>query len=189
MTRERLPRAFAAAVAVLFCACATPVAERLIVVSDDHSYGVTVPVSRLVLVLPKDGLVQKESARGHSDAERYFYFSDGSRNLIASGWFEPDREFPGVSAQWSRITEGLKKKGLPEPRAVQVTKLGGWDAMFYELSLPGIASTNVFAEWVQAGTWIELHASISSPASNPDDRAKLERFLGSLEVVAKPEGT
>jgi hypothetical protein len=41
------------------------------------------------------------------------------------------------------------------------------------------------AHWVQAGTWIELHLSITSSRASADNRAALLALLGEIRVSEK----
>src|SRR5260221_9138721 len=57
-------------------------------------YELSVPVSKLVLTLPKGGLAREKIALGGSTANpRYFNFKDEERSTILSGWFESARRF------------------------------------------------------------------------------------------------
>ena len=106
--------------------------------------------------------------------------------MIVSGWFEPDREFPGVDARWKETLENARKVGIGEPGDVQFGKVGLWDVISYELHVANLTNTDLFAEYVQAGTWLELHLSIASTAAAAaDDRAKLVEFLKQVSVTEK----
>jgi hypothetical protein len=74
-------------------------AERSIVVANQGtSYILTVPRSRLMLTLPKNGLVWRRGAGvgGAASNPRYFYFHDDRAALVVSGWFEPGHRFKRV---------------------------------------------------------------------------------------------
>jgi hypothetical protein len=95
-------------------------------------------------------------AASSNPSPRYFNFSSKDEGLFVSGWFEPDREFPGVDARWKETAENARNMGIGEPRDVQFAKVGLWDVMSYELHVANLTNTDLFAEYVQAGTWLEL---------------------------------
>ena len=80
-------------------------------------YSLSVPVSRLMMTLPKNNWSPKvKSIGGGTNNPRYFYFADQREaSLLLSGWFEPDRLFTGVRQLWEKDTQSWKKRGLPEP--------------------------------------------------------------------------
>ena len=146
-------------------------------------YLITVPVSRLVMTIPKAGLERKPSTDQASS--RYFLFENLSLHLFASGWFESARGFSGIKEFWSGETEAWRKQNKPEPRDVEFQKIGFWDAILYELSVPGGGSSHIRAECVQAGTWIDLHISITSGSSADDRHRTLRTFLDAIQVSEK----
>lgn len=150
------------------------------------NYILTVPVSRLIMSIPSGGLSQKNNSIGGStDNLRYFYFNDSTRNLIVSGWFEPAQEFSGVKKFWEDETSTWKKKKLPEPRDVSFRKIGNWDAIVYDMEVPGATNSHLRAHWVQSGTWIDVHLSVVSKQSSREARSKIESLLNSIVVSEK----
>jgi hypothetical protein len=167
---------------LLLGGCATSGDETLDQWQAGDSYFLTVGASKLVVTMPKDRLAADAS---QNPSPRYFSFSSKADGLIVSGWFEPDREYPGVEARWKETAERVKNQGLPEPRDVQIGKVGIWDVMSYELHIANLTNTDLFAEYVQAGTWLELHLSTASTGSASDHRAKLVAYLQRISVTEK----
>jgi len=144
------------------------------------NYRLAVPVSRLVMTIPKGKL--KQTTNPGSNHPRYFYFIDGTFNL--SGWFEPSQRFKGVDDFWSGETASWKRQGLPEAKDTTFSKLDNWQVVIYDMAIPGPANTHIRAHWVQAGTWIDLHLSLTGGTS-ADNRAKLAAFLQTIQVKEK----
>ena len=161
-------------------------AETIQISQSKESYVLTVPVSQLVMTIPKGGLTQKTNAQGGSAASpRYFFFGDDALNLFISGWFESEGGFQGVEKFWKNETKAWKRKGLPEPRDVSFVKIDNWDAIIYDIELPKSSNSHVRAHWVQAGTWIDIHISITSDHPSVELRAKLADFLKTIQVKTK----
>ena len=161
-----------------------PRPDALQVASLDTSYELSVPVSRLVMTIPKGKLTRGPAAAGNNHP-RYFYFLDGV--LQVSGWFEPAEKFRGVPSFWEGETRAWQSRGLPEPLNVSFGKVGEWDAVFYDMAMPGGTSSNthIRAHWVQSGTWIDLHLSLTSPRPAAEARAELQSFLQTIQVREK----
>ena len=149
--------------------------DRITVVERPDVYELMVPVSNLVLSIPKQGLVQKTDK---PQGRRYFYFMDEKRSRIVSGWFEPAEEFSGIEKFWKAETSAWSANKLPQPDNVAFRKIGRWDTIVYHMPRSGGGFTHIRAHWVQAGTWIDLH--LSSP-----DAKELESFLGQIAVREK----
>lgn len=175
------------AVLLLSSACATSSEESIDTWQAGPYYFVTVGVSKLVMMIPKDHLVPDPSRVGGStESERYFKFASRDDSLIMSGWFENDRLFEGVEENWKQRTANARKLGLPQERDVQFSKLGKWDVISYEVEVPNVTSTHLVAHWVEAGTWIDLHLSTTSAAGTAaGNRAKLAAFLQEISVTEK----
>jgi hypothetical protein len=161
-------------------------AETIQITQLKEDYEVTVPVSQLIMTIPKGGLSQKKTVIGGSTASpRYFYFEDKTLQLIISGWFESEQRFTGVKKFWEQETKAYKDRSLPEPRDVSFVKIGSWDAIIYDSQLRNVTNSNIRAHWVQAGTWIDIHISITSDRPSTDSRAKLIAQLNSIQVREK----
>jgi hypothetical protein len=160
--------------------------DAIQVTQKDNSYILTVPVSRLVMSIPSSGLSQKDNSIGGStDNPRYFYFDDSANSLIISGWFEPAKGFSGVQKFWTDETNAWKKNKLPEPRDVLFKKIGNWDAVLYDMDIPGKTNSHIRAHWIQSGTWIDMHLSVVSKQSSREARSKIESLLNSIVVTEK----
>ncbi|MFT3734671.1 MAG: hypothetical protein QM776_06575 [Rhodocyclaceae bacterium] len=165
-------------------------ADAIAITASSDAYTVTVPLSRLEMVLPRSGLVQNGPAGGAGNP-RYFSFNDPSRGLVLSGWFEPATAYKGVAAFWESELAGLRRSPLPAPTDVSIERAGSWDAIYYQQPLPeGLklkgSSAHLRAQWVQAGTWIDLHLSNTTPEAYATNRAALEDFLKIIIVREKP---
>jgi len=183
-----------AALAFLVCAAIAVPAEtdpaRLQITETSDAFELNVPVSKLIMSIPKAGLSpQKNSQGGGAASPRYFYFVDSSRNLIISGWFEPASAFKGIKEFWANETAAWKQHGLPEAKNVDFQKINGWDAIIYDIEMPETLSkghnSHVRAHWVQAGTWIDVHISLTAERSNEELRKSAIDLLRALQVKEK----
>jgi hypothetical protein len=155
--------------------------EALQIDETARGYRLSVPVSRLVLTIPKGGFQRATSKAGSATSSpRYFYFTDEARRLQLSGWFESAQGFSGVKKFWEGETAQWRRSNLPEPRNVSFTKIGGWEAIIYDVPDAAGPSSHVRAHWVQADTWIDLHVSTMSGS-----REGLAALLETLEVSEK----
>lgn len=148
-----------------------------------QGYELSVPVSRLVMVLPKSALPHAERRTSMNDHPRYFFFVDGPLNV--SGWFEPAGGFHGIKPFWAEEMAAWSRNGLPPPVNTVFAKFGRWDAVLYEIALPPGTDSHVRAHWVQAGTWIDLHLSMTSDRPAAEARRRLIELLKSVEVRQK----
>jgi len=161
-------------------------ADSLEITEEEGNYVLTVPVSRLVMSIPKGGLERgRSTSGGATDSPRYFYFEDKASHLIASGWFEPDSEFPGIERVWKDETAAWKRKKLPEPQDVSFERSGSWNAIVYDMATPAGGNSHLRAHRLQAGTWIEIHLSLTGDASREERRGKLREFLSVVQVSEK----
>jgi len=171
--------------------CAGPSKYETIQIKEiSERYELTVPVSQLIMTIPKGGLQQKKmSIGGSTDNPRYFLFENKSIGLLVSGWFEPEQKFSGIKEYWDDNIKSWRRSGQPEPQDVSFIKVGRLDVIMYNLPIPlGVpAKTNshMRANWVQAGTWIDLHISITSNRSSAESRSKLFEFLQTIQVKEK----
>jgi hypothetical protein len=165
-----------------------PPPDYLQIAKLDTTYELSVPISKLTMTVPRGQLVQTPGGGGNHP--RYFSFSDGALNV--SGWFEPAGQYRGMNAFWENETRAWKTRGLPEPRNVQFAKFSNWEAVLYDidLSAAGNASaasnTHIRAHWIQDGTWIDLHLSLTASAPVAEVRARLQAFLETVQVKEKP---
>ena len=107
-------------VVFLFCCVAfcqeSPGGANIEITQVAGNYVVTVPVSRLVMTIPK-GNLSRVSAEG-VESSRYFLFEDEALHLIMTGWFESDEGFPGIKRFWADETAAWKEKKFPEAQNV-----------------------------------------------------------------------
>jgi phage terminase large subunit-like protein len=152
----------------------------------DGYYELHVPVSKLILTIPQDGLIKKNvKIGGGTDNPRYFYFENGSKKLIISGWFEPAQNYPGINKYWEDKVINWRRMGLQPPKDVYFKKVYGWNSIFYNDQLPDYTVSHISANWIQAGTWIDLHISITSNYPNDEVRSKLVKIIDSIQVLEK----
>jgi len=166
-------------------ATSAPPSQSIAIETAETSYILTVPVSRLTMTIPKGHLVLKSSPLGEPNNPRYFYFQDSKVTFIVSGWFEPASGFSGIERFWENETNAWKRNGLPEAQDVSFTKIGNWDSVVYETKLPRGTNAHIRAHWVQAGTWIDVHLSLTSTRASAESRKLLESYLRTISVEEK----
>jgi hypothetical protein len=177
-------------VALMVCASgeASPADNAAIRITETaQAYELTVPVSRLVMTIPKGEFTHRDQDRaGAAGNPRYFIFRHKSLNLTVSGWFEPEQNFPGLKRLWAEKSIVLGRSG-PAPEEVSFGKIGGWQTISYIIPDPAIPLINssISAHWVQAGTWIELSLSIIAAQADKQSSARLVELLKSIQVNEK----
>jgi hypothetical protein len=148
----------------------------------EQVFELSVPVSRLVVTIPKAGLVRtKNPLGGSADHPRFFYFVGGANLTFISGWIEPAQRFSGIEKFWENETSGWKRQGLPAPVDVSFVKVDNWDVIIYDMPSPVGNNSHVRAHRVQAGTWIDMHISTIQKSST-ESRSKLLALLQTIEV-------
>ena len=135
------------------------------------------------MIIPRSGL--KKASTAFNASPRYFHFNDESRSFVVSGWFESGADFPGVKKFWDDETRTWSKRGLPNPHEVTFTKVGGWDAILYDIPIPDATNSHLRAHWVAAGTWIDVHLSTTGTGTRADSRAALLRELKTFHIEEK----
>jgi hypothetical protein len=171
-----------------FRACTVPNNATLHAQQTTDAYVLSVPVSQLEMTIPHDGLVRGSPSHGGSTASpRYFYFEDRQEAIILSGWFESQDRFKGLQAFWAEEVESWLRHRMPLPKDVLFEEIGGWQAIQYEMAVPvpGICNLHLRAHWIQAGTWIDIHLSVTSRSSAAVLRERLVRLLNSIIVKEK----
>jgi hypothetical protein len=158
----------------------------LVITSLEDSIELSVPVSKVTLTFPRGGLATVNEPRsGATASPRYFHFYDEKRGLVVSGWFEPASSFVGFEKFWTRELLAMKKNGVPIKEAPEVVHAGAWQAVAYDVGLPNGVSANVRAELISAGTWVDLHISVTSPGSAREAREQAVEFLKSIVARGK----
>ena len=177
-------------VALVASSCATVAeSEKLQITKTESALIITVPVSQLTMTVPQLGFSpERESGGGSADSPRYFKLLDERRAVIASGWFESAERYGGIERLWKEDTAEWAKAGLPQPHGVVMQKIGGWSAVLYHMPMPaGASNSHIRAEFTLAGTWIDLHLSITSTATDAECRQQLIDLLRSIKVEEKPK--
>jgi hypothetical protein len=165
----------------------TPESERIAVVEAGDTLRLSVPVSRVIMTIPRSGLTLVPSlAGGATSNPRYFHLEDPARGLAISGWFEPARLYSGLKKLWKRETEAWRKQGLPKPSNESFVKVGKWEAVLYDIELTGISNTHARAQWVELGTWIDVHISVTTVDPIDVARASVMDVLKSIQVASAP---
>ena len=160
-----------------------PEGETLQVFELPHGYVLNVPITSLAVTIPKKDL-RNNLGSGSKLNPRYFLFQNERRpDISISGWIEPAKKFTSTK----KILEGDKIQwainGLPSPTDVEFKKIGGWDAVLYNMVIPGNTHSNIRAHWIQESTWIDIHLSSLTDAKTPRQcRATLVRLLGKIGV-------
>ncbi len=160
--------------------------QSLVITATNDSIKLSVPVSRLELVLPRGELSNIDEIRsGASASPRYFLLMDPKLGLIASGWFEPSKSYPGFGEFWKGEFAIMKKNRLI-PINPEVVEAGSWLTVAYELTAPGGINTNLRAHLIRAGTWIDLHISMTTEKPVKEAREGVLAFLKSVTVTERP---
>jgi hypothetical protein len=149
------------------------------------AYELTVPASRLVAIIPRGDLVLQENSQARNQDPGYFFLEDKAQGLIVSGWFEPDPDLPSLQTFWEGQTKQWRDMGLPKPQAVSFARISDWDAIIYDVALPSGSNSHIRARWVQAGTWIDLHLSITAERPSGECRKLLKAALKAIRVREK----
>lgn len=149
------------------------------------NYVLTVPVSQLILTMPKRGLVADKA----SGNPTYFKFNNKAEHLIVSGWFSPASGFRGIKQFWAAESANWKQRtGFPDPNNVTFEEMGAWNLVFYDVEFQGMTSANVRAHWVEAGTWIDVHLSKTSDRA-AGLRTDLRNVLTTITVTVRKYGS
>jgi hypothetical protein len=149
----------------------------------NQGYQLSVAASRLVMTIPRGGLKKAPGEAGGSPT--YFHLVDEGQGISVSGWFAPAQGFPGTRKFWEAETKQWSSHGIPDPREVSFTKVGDWDAILYDMPIPSATNSHVRAHWLQAGTWIDLHMSLTSMRPSAESRATLLTLLKAVRVKQK----
>jgi len=163
---------------------ATPVDQQLAIQETDDSFRLSVPVSRLVMTIPRGDLkVVHDSGSGPTAGPRYFHLEDASHGIIISGWFEPADSYGGIKKFWKGETDSWKKNHLPDPNDTSIVKIDKWDAVLYDMKIPDGSNTHIRSEWVDLGTWIDVHISVTTAELIDAARAKAMSVLKSIRIT------
>lgn len=144
----------------------------------------TVPQSRLLVKISDPSLLPDAVA---SAKPNYFKLTRREPFLIVSGWLEPAQQYKGLNAFWERESRSPAYAGALAPIRVEMLREGAWEVVAFDVSVPGAVQSNLRAELVEAGTWIDLHLSTIGPAATPPTklRAELLAALRQVQVLQK----
>lgn len=160
--------------------------DAIQVLQKGNNYVLTVPVSQLTMNIPRFGLIQEDNqVKGSTENPRYFYLKDPNTGLLISGWFEPEKGYPGIQDFWKDETKSWKENRKPGAHNVSITKIGNWDAVLYDMKIFGGVNGHIRAHWVQAGTWIDIHLSIHTTQTSQETREILISFLKKIAIKVK----
>jgi methionine aminopeptidase len=99
-----------------------------------------------------------------------------------SGWFESASSWDGFEKFWQGELLAMKKIGVQIRQAPQLIVAEPWQAVAYDVELPKGSSANVRAELVRAGTWVDVHISVTSDDSPVAAREHAVTFLKSVLI-------
>jgi len=187
MNRLRLNRAATALMCLFLWAFAGCSPSSVEIRQRGEAYEITVSPSNVVLILPQgDWAPSKVAKDGAATSPTYFALEDG-KGLMLSGWLEPAERYSGLKPLWEGDCKAWKEHGAPEPLNVTFTKIGDWDAVLYELSMPqrGASNTHIRAEWAGQGTWIDAHMSLTSTLGIADARKRIHEVFDGVRVKSK----
>ena len=162
-----------------------PNPESIFTQQTKGSYELTVPVSNLVAIIPRGDLVLGSNPTMAVENPRYFFLEDAAQQLIISGWFEPEQGFLGLKEFWEGEKAKWRERGQPDPQAVSFARISDWEVVLYDMTLPTGSNSHIRAHWVQAGTWIDLHLSITSERTPAENRKKLKSILKAVQIRQK----
>lgn len=188
--RARLVLAIVAAASVAgipLARAATPTEHQLAITETTDSFQLSLPVSRLVMTIPRGNFaVVRESGSGAADNPGYFHLEDRTRGIVISGWFVPAQAYGGIKQLWRSETDAWKKNRLPMPRNTSFVKVDKWDTVLYDIKVPGGSNTHIRGEWVDLGTWIDVHISATTTESIGVARATAMDVLKGLRITEAP---
>jgi hypothetical protein len=162
---------------------AAPEGETLQVFELPDGYVLNVPITTLAMTIPKKDL-KKNLGAGSKLNPRYFLFQNERRpDISVSGWIEPASKFTSTRKIWEGDKIQWSINELPHPTDVIFKKIGGWDAVLYNMNIAERVHSNVRAHWIQESTWIDVHLSSLTAAKSPKQcRATLVRLLRQIQV-------
>jgi hypothetical protein len=157
----------------------------LVVTPDGDHITMFVPASRIAVSLPRGNLELDTGPRtGSAASPRYFRFNDPKGGIIVSGWFESANQFGGFEQFWNSEFQSMKKSGVPLKGAPEVVRVGPWIAAAYDVDVGKLngANTHMRSELIEAGTWVDLHISVTKDGSIEDARNVALEFLKGVVV-------
>lgn len=164
----------------LMCGCSSYSIQESSITAHEFNKTIelTVPASKVKMLIPKLGLVKQND--NPTNSYRYFYYWDTDAQLGISGWFEPESQFKGTKYHWNEFL--AKWKGNP-PSNVHFEKLNGWEVILYNIDVQGCSQSNAKAFLVQSETWLEIH--VSSFCKEGAKQADVMDFIKNIVVENK----
>ena len=143
----------------------------------------TVPQSRVLVKVSDPSFLPDAAA---SAKPNYFKLIRQEPLLIVSGWLEPAPKYKGLKAFWESESRSPAYAGPLAPTQVEMLKEGAWEVVAFDVSIKGAIHSNLRAERVEAGTWIDLHLSTLARATPSTKlRADLLAVLRKVQVLKK----
>jgi hypothetical protein len=67
-------------------------------------------------------------------------------------------------------------------------EIGDWDSVLYDIPYPlgKFTNSHLKAHWLQGGTWIEVHLSLTAATPSAETRDKLMALFKAFVVAEKP---
>ena len=159
-----------------------PEAQTLKVETSEGRFELSVGVSRLAMSIPRGGLeVLLDPASGATTSPRYFHLFDRTHRIELSGWFESADGYPGFDPFWQDELAAWDKAGVARPSTWTPVNVDRWEGVLYDVGTTP-ARAQVRAEWVESGTWIDLHLSVSTPHAIDEARASVLEILKAIRV-------
>jgi hypothetical protein len=174
-----------AAAAVFFAVCLAPgaaLAQGAGPAPATGPFTFTVPASRVAVKVADASLVADAAV---ANRPNYFKLTRRAPLLIVSGWLEPAERYKGLDALWEAENRSPVYAGPLAPTRMEKLREGPWDVLAYDVALPVGTQSNLRAERVVAGTWVDLHLSTASAGAPATLRAELRAALRKVEVVQK----
>jgi hypothetical protein len=162
----------------------TPKELILQIEQQSDSFRLAVPVSKLVMSFPKNGFVSKKpSVGGSTQSPRYFNFEDSEHGLVISGWFESSGGYSSFEQLWVNEKRSWKSSGITLPENERRFAESKWEGVIYDIPINAeLTSRHIRACWVAAGTWIDIHLSISVSKSDESSKEKLLEIFKSISI-------
>lgn len=147
-------------------------------------YTFSVPQSRVLVKVSDPSLLPDATA---SAKPNYFKLTRQEPPLIVSGWLEPAQQYKGLNAFWEGESRSPPYAGAHAPTRVEMLREGAWEVVAFDVPVPGAVQSNLRAERIEAGTWIDLHLSTIASAATPSTklRAGLLAALRNVQVLPK----
>jgi hypothetical protein len=144
----------------------------------------TVPQSRVLVKVSDPSLLPDAAA---SAKPNYFKLIRREPLLIVSGWLEPAQQYKGLNAFWEGESRSPVYAGALAPTRVEMLREGAWEVVAFDVSASGAVQSNLRAERVEAGTWVDLHLSTIARGATPSTklRAELLAVLRQVQILQK----